>query len=125
MPDREAQDAVLGVQVQLPNGTTVTGRLVPFRQGLKIKALLYHFSETMEQQDFDALWAAFSGVTGVTEDQLTALCPDITLLELTDLISRFIYLLRPGRTAVQDPTSTPAATADPAPAAPAPATTGA
>jgi hypothetical protein len=119
MPDREARDAYFEVEVDLPDGQKITGRSVPFRQGLALKILLYKFSETMEQVDFDALWTAFEQATGITEAQLTVRCPSITLLELTDLISRFIYLLRPGRTAAQVPHTTPASTAA-MPSAPAP-----
>lgn len=118
MPDREARDAYIAVEVDLPDGQKIAGRTIPFRKGLTLKNLLYRFSETMEQKDFDALWAAFSKATGITEEQLTTLCPSITLLELTDLISRFIYLLRPVPTAAQGRNGTPVATAAPAPAAP-------
>ncbi len=118
MPDPEGRDAYFAVEVELPDGQRITGRSIPFRAGMRIKLLLYRFSETLEQTDFDALWEELAQATGVTEARLTAQCPSITLLELTDLISRFIYLLRPGRTAAQVSTGTPAATAAllPAPA---------
>lgn len=118
MPDQEARDAVVSVEVDLPNGKGVSGHLIPWRKGLELKALLYRFSETMEQEDFDRLWARFEGQTGITERELQEKCPSLTLLELTDLISRFIYLLRPGRTAAQVSTGTPDATAAPPPGEP-------
>lgn len=116
MPDQETRDATVAVEVDLPNGRKVAGRLIPFRTGLALKEKLYKFSETMKQADFDDLWNAFAGATSITEEQLKELCPNITLLELTDLISRFIYLLRPVPTAAQGQNGTRAATAAPPPA---------
>lgn len=131
MPDTDARDAYIDVEVELPNLTHITGHLIGFRTGLALKALLYKFSATMEQVDFDALWAKFETATGITEKALIKKVgrlpsgePNITLLELTDLISRFIYALRPGRTAARQETMTPASTAVPA-ASPALVPTGA
>jgi hypothetical protein len=114
MPDHDARDSWIEVEVDLPNGAKVTGRTIPFRTGLKLKQMLYKFSETIGQKDFDALWTEFEKATGVTEARLAELCPSLTLLELTDFISRFIYVLRPGGTAAQRRNGTPDATAAPA-----------
>src|SRR5712664_235250 len=121
MPDNEARDAWFEVVVDLPNRAKVTGRSIPFRAGLALKILLYKFSETISQEDFDKLWAAFEAATGVTEAEIQRLCPSITLLELTDLVSRFIYVLRIAGSVAPSTSGTPVATA--APAAPAPAAT--
>jgi len=114
MTDRHARDAWFEVELDLPNGKTVKGRSIPFRTGLALKQKIYKFADTMEQADFDDLWKTFEEATGVTEAECRRLCPDMTLLEVTDLVSRFIYVLRPGRTAAQKRSGTPDATAAPA-----------
>jgi hypothetical protein len=124
MPDNDARDSYIELELELPNGAPITGHLIGFRTGLTLKALLYKFSETLEQEDFNKLWAKFEEATGITEAALIEKLgklpsgePKITMLELTDLISRFIYALRPGRTAARLGTMTPGSTV--APAAPA------
>jgi len=119
MPDHDARDSYIDVELELPNGKHITGHLIGFRTGLATKALLYRFSETLEQADFNKLWAKFEEGTGITEAALIEKVgklpsgePMITMLELTDLISRFIYAMRPGRTAARLGTPTPGSTAD-------------
>ena len=114
MPDAELRDT-FAVDVELPDGQQITGRSIPWRKGLHIKGLLATFYDTEAQVDFDKAWTAFSEATGITESQVIERCPSITYLELVNLINRFIYLLRPGRTAVQVQSSTPDATPAPAP----------
>lgn len=113
MPDKDARDAWTEVEIDLPNKVSIRAKLIPFRKGLELKLKLYKFSETLAQEDFDALWGAFERATGITEARLQELCPDLTLLELTDFISRFIYLLRPVPTAAAPRSGTPAATVAP------------
>lgn len=111
MSDHETRDALIRVDIDLPNGKVLSGRPIPFRTGMTIKALLAQYWETASQEDFDRLFAAFSDATGIDEATIVAQQPDLSLLELTDFISRFIYLLRPGRTAAQVSAATPAAPA--------------
>lgn len=107
MPDLEARDAYVAVTLELPNGKTIQGRPIPWRTGMRLQAALNVFAMSGEQKDFDALWSDFVTATGITEEQLATLDPQLSLLELLDLIRRFTYLLRPGRTAVQVPAATP------------------
>lgn len=107
MSDIEIRDAYVAVEVDLPNGQKVAGRSIPWRVGMRIKALISAFIDQGTQESFDELFAAFSQATGITEAQLTALDPNLTLLELVDLFSRFIYRLRPGRTAAPASAGTP------------------
>jgi hypothetical protein len=113
MPDAELRDATFEVEVELPNQAKIAGRSIPWRKGLQIKGLLHAFYDTEAQEDFDKVWELFSTATGITEQRVTELCPSITYMELINLINRFIYLLRPGRTGVQVPTPTPVSTAAP------------
>ena len=101
MPDIETRDALMAVEVDLPNGRKVSGRPVPWRAGRNIKALLATYWETASQTDFDAMFTAFTAASGIDEATLLAAQPDLTILELVDFINRFIYLLRPARTAAQ------------------------
>lgn len=101
MPDNETRDALIAVEVDLPNGRKISGRPVPWQAGRRIKALLATYWETATQQDFDAMFTAFTAASGIDEAALVAAQPDLTILELADVINRFIYLLRPARTAAQ------------------------
>jgi len=116
MSDSELRDAEVRVDIELPNAKVLAGRPIPFRAGLQLQSLLNTFVMDGEQKSFDAMWDAFTQATGITEAAVVAACPNITAGEILDLIRRFIYLLRPGRTAAQVPAGTPAATAAPAPA---------
>lgn len=110
MSDAELRDATLAVEVQLPNGKTVSGRPIYFRTGMRIQGLLDTFVVRGTQKSFDEMWDVFTKETGVTEPMIKAACPDIGVSEILDLVRRFIYLLRPGRTAVQEPSTTPVST---------------
>ena len=115
----EERDAYVAVEVELPNGKTLPGRPVPWRTALRIKSLLAEFVEhgnhgedhAVFQASFDALFLAFSEATGLTEAQIAAADPDLTLLEFVDFMGRFIYRLRPGRTAALALVPTPLASA--------------
>jgi hypothetical protein len=118
MSDSELRDAALRVDVELPNGTHIAGRPVYFRTGMALQAKMDDYVVKGTQKSFDVMFDAFREATGITEDEIQAGCPTITVPEIMDLIRRFIYLLRPGRTAAQVPGPTPASTA--APVLPAP-----
>lgn len=108
MHDVEARDAIALVEVDLPNGTKVAGRTIPWRVGMTIKVLISEFIAAGDQKTFDKMFETFSKATGISERDIFAADPNVTLLELVDLISRFIYRLRPGRTAARSDAETPA-----------------
>lgn len=107
MSDNETRDAYVAVEVDLPNGSTVRGRPIPWRAGMKIKGLVNTFLATEQQEDFDTMFAAFQEATGVGETQLSAADPSLGLVELVDFINRFISRPRPGRTAAPASAATP------------------
>lgn len=117
MPDLELRDSTTGVDVELPNGFVVRGRPIYFRTGMTIQGLMDAFVHEGTQESFDRMFDAFSRETGITEQQIKDGCPTVTISEIMDLIRRFIYLLRPGRTAVQASRATPGSITAPDPKA--------
>jgi hypothetical protein len=114
MPDAELRDAYVSVEVELPNGEKIAGRPIHFRSGMILQGLMDDYVLQGTQKSFDAMFDAFTQTTGITEAAIDAKCHPISLPEILDLVRRFIYLLRPGRTAVQAKDGTPAATPAPA-----------
>lgn len=117
MSDTELRDTFIGVELELPNGRMLQGRIIRWRAGMRVKALLTEFLLVPTQERFDTAWQAFSELTGITQDQVEALCPDISLGELLDMVNRFTYLRRDGATAAGTPTG-PAPTSAPGEIAP-------
>jgi hypothetical protein len=117
MSDPEIRDAHVGVEIELPNGTFVRGKPIPWREGMKIKALLLDFIGLPSEENFRLAFGAFEGATGLTAEVLHTSDPDMTLGEMVDFMNRFTYLLRPGRSAAGNqatpgriaPSSSPAA----------------
>lgn len=119
----ECRDATVRVDVELPNGTLVSGRIIPWRKAMALILKADEFTRKGGSPDktIVPVFEEFSQLTGVTFEQLEALCPDLTLGEIVDVMNRFFYALRPGPTVgAGTVTSAPAAIA-PSPA-PTPAT---
>lgn len=117
----ESHDAYVMVECDLPNGAVVKGKLIGWRTGMRINALISVFLSVANQKNLDELWNSFSAATGITEQAIEDACTPISLVELCDFIRRFTALLRPGATAVQGSTA-PDTTPGPSPT-PAPQTT--
>jgi hypothetical protein len=124
--DPEARDTFVTVELELPNKQKLQGRIIPWRKGMQLKALLLEFIGVPSQENLDKAFAEFSAQTGLTEAAIMDRCPDISIGELVDLMNRFTYLLRDGRTAAvrmatpaptsADPSPTPEPSPAPAPA---------
>jgi len=117
MPDTELRETFIGVELELPNGAKLAGRIIPWRKGMEVKALLGEFLLIPTQENFDKAWGAFETLTGITESRVIGLCSDISLGELLDTVNRFTYLRRDGPIAAGR-TNGPSATTAPPDSAP-------
>lgn len=97
----ESHDAYVMVECDLPNGAVVRGKLIGWRTGMRINALITAFLNVASQENMDQLWNSFEAATGITEQMIADACTPLGLVELCDFIRRFTALLRPGATAVQ------------------------
>lgn len=84
------------VEMPLPNGLTVRGKPVPYPVARKILALLQVFDQTGDYNlALVPAMEAFTAVTGITDDQIMAVCPDLSLGELTTAMLHFFFRRRP------------------------------
>lgn len=115
MSEAEARDAYVGVEVPLPNGKAITGKPVPYREGMHLLVLSEQFLQGAAPSDsiIPAL-QRFEELTGITGERLHAACPDISLGEVIDVMQRFFYWRRTAPTVVP-----PSPNHNPPPAAPA------
>lgn len=100
MPDEsEVIQADVFVDFPLPNGKSLPGKPVPYPDARKIMALMHAFDQTGDYEEtlVPAL-DRFSAVSGLTDDQIMAACPNLTLGELTTAIQRFFFRRRPPAT---------------------------
>lgn len=81
-----AFEAYSGLCLALPNGRTVTGRLIKWQDGLKLLELLQIYQLTGVQKDFEALRVPFLAVTGLHQDDFDGL----EIGEFCDAISAFL-----------------------------------
>lgn len=96
MPDTEARDAYVAVEVPLPNGTIVRGKPIPWKAATELVLLSDAFaSGGKPAETLVPLLTKFAALTGITEEVLLGLCPDLTLGEVVDLVNRFFYSRRP------------------------------
>lgn len=117
MSDTEARDAYLAVDVELPNGTTIKGKPLPFGVAKRLLLLDEQFTKGADPSaSLFPMLNEFAEHTGITEDQVLAACPDIQLGEVIDLVRRFFFSRRTVATATPLPVTNPT----PAPATPAP-----
>lgn len=109
----DQRDAYVVVEVELPNGTIASGRPIPWGTARDLIVLHDAFMRGGEPKDtLLPLLQGFQTATGITEEYLLGCCPDLTLGELTDFISRFFYHRRPARIAgTSGPAPAPAAVA--------------
>jgi hypothetical protein len=93
--DAEARDAYLGVEVDLPNGAKIIGKPVPFPDAMRmmLQSEQYYAGATLGDSVVPML-TDFARITGVTQDKLLALCPDLTLGEVVNLVQRFFFWRR-------------------------------
>ena len=112
MSDTEARDAYLGVEVDLPNGVKVTGNPVPYPDAMKMLLLseAFYAGASMSESVIPML-ELFERITGLSQQKLLGLCPNLTLGEVVNLVQRFFFSRRNAATAPPSPAS---------PAAPAP-----
>jgi len=95
MSESEARDAYVGVEVPLPNGKTVTGKPVPYRDGMRLLVLSEAFLAGGAPTDtLVPMLAQFEQLTGITGEKLETLCPGISLGEVLDVAQRFFYWRR-------------------------------
>lgn len=115
MPDEsEVIQADVYVDLLLPGNARVRGKPVPYPVARQILAQLAVFDQT---GDYDTALVpaleAFTKATGITDDQVMAVCPDCSLGELTSAMLHFFFRRRPpATTGAAKPT-----TASPAPGA--------
>lgn len=110
MPDEiEAINADVGVEFKLPNGKTVWGKPVPFPEARKLMAQLHAFDRTGDYENtLQPAVDRFAELTGIKDDEVMALCPDMTLGDLLQEIQRFFFRRRPrAPSSPPEPTTTP------------------
>ncbi len=81
-----AFEAYNGLCLAMPNGKTVTGKVILWPDGLELLELLQLYQATGLQKQFRTLWARFLAVTGIPEAEFTGL----TIGELCGVIERFL-----------------------------------
>lgn len=107
--ESEVIQADVGMEFELPNGTKLRGKPVPYPAARKIMALLHAFDRT---GDYEATMVPaleqFSTVTGITDEQILAAFPAMTLGDLTTAVQRFFFLRHPtsGNGVAKTPDST-------------------
>lgn len=110
MPDTEARDAYVAVEVDLPNGAKISGKPVPYPDAMRMLVQSEQFYAGVPLTDSVLpMLTDFERITGITQAKLLALCPDLSLGEVVNLVQRFFYWRRSAPTA---PPSSPS----PAPA---------
>lgn len=102
-----AFEAYNGLCLAMPNGRTVTGRIIPFPTGLELLELLQIYQVTAIKKDFTKLWTQFLDATDIAPDQFDGL----QIGELCDVIARFLSHRRTPSTP-----SSPSSSAAPSPA---------
>lgn len=97
MPDEsEVVQSDVFVEFPLPNGKTLPGKPVPYPVARKIMALLHAFDQTLDYEKHLFLaMDQFTAASGLTDAEIMAACPDMTLGELTTAIQRFFFRRRP------------------------------
>lgn len=114
MSESEARDAYVGVEVPLPNGKTVTGKPIPYPEAMGLLVLSEQFlvGEAAPSTSIIPALQQFETLTGITGERLKALCPDISLGEVIDIMQRFFYWRRTAPT-VAPPSLAPSPPAPP------------
>lgn len=107
-----AFEAYNGLCLAMPNGKTVTGKVILWQDGLELLELLQLYQATGLKKEWKALWTRFLAVTGIPEGEFTG----VTIGELCSAIERFLSHRR-SPSIPQSPTSlaTPAAGSPPDP----------
>jgi hypothetical protein len=97
MPDEsEVIQSDVFVDFPLPNGKTLPGKPVPYTAARKIMAAMHAFDQTGDyEQTLVPALEQFSQVSGLSDEQIMAACPDMSLGELTTAIQRFFFRRRP------------------------------
>jgi len=110
MPDAEARDAYVAVEVPLPNGKIARGKPIGLKQAREMILLSDDFSAGGNPKDtLLPLLEMFEQATGITEAYLLGLDPDLTMGDLIDVVNRFFYWRRPARPAAPAAPVSPAA----------------
>lgn len=109
MPDAEARDAYVAVEVPLPNGKIARGKPIGLKSAREMILLSDAFGAGGNAQTtLLPLLEMFATHTGLTEDALLALDPDLTMGDLIDVVNRFFYSRRPARSNGSGPSPAPA-----------------
>lgn len=108
MPDeKEVIQADVYVDFPLPNGKSVRGKPVPYPEARKILAQLFAFDQSGDyEHTVQAAIDRFAQISGVSDAEVLALCPEMTMGDLIGSIQRFFF--RPSRLAAKSSGSTTA-----------------
>lgn len=99
MPNEsEVIQADVYVEFPLPNGKSLKGKPVPYPDARKILAQLFAFDAGEPYQEtVQAAVDRFAALSGISDADVLALCPEMTLGDLLGSIQRFFF--RPSRIA--------------------------
>jgi hypothetical protein len=98
----EDRDAYLAVEVPLPNGKVAKGKAIGLKKARELILLSDSFTSGSKEA-LTPLLEEFARVTGITEDYLLELDPELTFGDLIGVMNSFFYWRRPARAAPTNP----------------------